>query len=59
MSDPSSVAPYAGKGNDIANGALFAGDYVEYTLGIGSAQSYGGKQLPLQKVDARFAVRCV
>ncbi|MDO5042321.1 MAG: hypothetical protein Q4D92_02285, partial [Slackia sp.] len=56
MSDPSSIVPYAGKGNDIANGTLFAGDYVEYTLGIAAAESYGGKRLPLQKVDARFAV---
>ncbi|MEE0707074.1 MAG: hypothetical protein UCH28_11930, partial [Adlercreutzia sp.] len=39
--------------NDIPDGALYAGDYVEYTLYLGANLR---SSLPLQHVDARFTV---
>ncbi|WP_304427319.1 hypothetical protein, partial [uncultured Adlercreutzia sp.] len=40
--------------NDIPDGALYAGDYVEYTLYVGANAT---SILPLQHVDARFWVQ--
>ena len=39
--------------NNIPDGALYAGDYVEYTLFVGAD---GNSQIPLQHVDGRFTV---
>ena len=56
MTDPASWAPAAGAGNNIANGDLFAGDYVDYTVKFDAATSYGNKNLPLEQTDLRLEV---
>lgn len=59
LTSPESYNPDAGVANDITNGNLYSGDYVEYILYMGAQPNQNtpagsGAALPLEQLNARF-----
>ena len=62
VTEPTTQDPHAGAANNIPNGALMPGDYVEYTVQLHAAEpaqadaALGDSPVPLEYTQGRFTV---